>query len=65
MCGRAISAKLHRVWECRPPELFSDEDNAVYLCEKSEVWLVKISQVVGESRKGCVEGYIKALIEGN
>ena len=46
-------------------ELFSDEDNAVYLCEKSEVWLVKNFRRLSERQKGCVEGYIKALIEGN
>lgn len=48
-----------------PSELFDDEDNAVCLNEKSEVWLVKNFRRLSERQKGCIEGYIKALIEEN
>lgn len=46
-----------------PSELFDDDDNAVCLNEKSEVWLIKNFRRLSERQKGCIEGYIKALIE--
>ena len=48
-----------------PSELFGDEDNAVCLNEKSEVWLVRNFRRLSERQKGRIEGYIKALIEEN
>lgn len=46
-----------------PSELFGDDDNAVCLYEKSEVWLVRNFRKLSERQKGCIEGYIKALID--
>ena len=48
-----------------PSELFGDDDNAVCLNEKSEVWLVKNYRRLSARQKGRIEGYIKALIEEN
>jgi transcriptional regulator with XRE-family HTH domain len=46
-----------------PSELFVAEDNAVCLNENSEVRLVKNFRGLSERQKGCVEGYIQALID--
>lgn len=48
-----------------PAELFGDEENAVCLNEKSEVWLVRNFRRLSKRQKGRIEGYIKALIEEN
>lgn len=48
-----------------PSELLDEEDNAVCLNEQSEVLLVRNFRRLSERQKGCIEGYIKALLEEN
>ena len=39
------------------------EDYDVCLNEKSEVWLIKNFRRLSERQRGCIEGYIKALMD--
>ena len=44
-------------------DLFDANSNTVCLEEKSEVWIIKNYRKLSDRRKGCIEGYIKALLE--
>lgn len=61
--GESNIRKIAQGMGVPPSELFGDEDYAVCLNEKSEVWLIKNFRRLPERQRGCIEGYIKALMD--